>query len=267
MRNSSVAVFDKTFSIVVTTHSRATLLARALASVTSQRGEDVQLIVVSDVLDNDTNSIVNYFLRDGDIYIRRYGSPGPAISRNIGLDNANGKYVIFLDDDDSFRDSYLADLKTAISGRQNVFFCDFDVADEDRLISPPEIKKVTEFSLAGTTRESVQVINTVPNNCLVFPRIVVENVNFDPSLQLFEDWDFLLKAIRGSELSHLPIRGPVIHKSDRSLGDRRGAVNDHLLVDTTLRIYRFNPATSIEITLARQARFKSVGLDFPISCF
>ena len=92
-------------SIVIPTHKRPWFLARALKSINSQRDNFVQIIVVSDILDPETNNVVHQLLTDQDVFMRRTGKSGPAESRNLGLNQAIGDYVIYLDDDDEITDT------------------------------------------------------------------------------------------------------------------------------------------------------------------
>lgn len=69
------------------------------------------MIVVSDVVDAATDLVCGQFLSAQDVYVRRNGQPGPSESRNLGLQLASGRYVLFLDDDDTLNDGYLAELK------------------------------------------------------------------------------------------------------------------------------------------------------------
>jgi hypothetical protein len=115
---------------------------------------------------------------------------------------------------------------------------------------------------------SIYVQNFIPNSCLLYPAAVVRNKAFDEALALNEDWDFLLNAVESEgghkhPLVHVSVVGPIIHKTDRARADRRGAVNDHLLPDNMLAIYRKWPAPTNPLKAARQALFASVGIKLP----
>ena len=76
---------------------------------------------------------------------------------------------------------------------------------------------------------------------------------------LNEDWDFILNVMRDCSLRHMPIDGPII--TTRIDADNRGRTNDHMLIQTYLKIYGKCPAPSLEQKLARQSLFHSVGID------
>lgn len=83
-------------SIVITTHDRPELLARAVDSALSQTYPSLEVVVV----DDGSIEPVGTF---GDTRVRvvRHSRPrGSALARNAGLEAARGRWVTFLDDDD-----------------------------------------------------------------------------------------------------------------------------------------------------------------------
>lgn len=95
-------------SVVVPTYNRATVLARAIRSVLTQRGPDREVVVVDDGSTDDTRSVVDRF--DAVRYIRLEHNRGVSGARNRGLDATDGEYVLLLDSDDALVDGALAAL-------------------------------------------------------------------------------------------------------------------------------------------------------------
>lgn len=95
-------------SVVIPSFSRAIMLPRAIDSVLSQTHTNVEVIVVDDN-GNGTefqiethNSILKYLSEDNVKYIVNPINMGGSESRNVGINNACGEYVTFLDDDDEY---------------------------------------------------------------------------------------------------------------------------------------------------------------------
>ena len=99
------------FTIIIPTHNRAQLLERSINSLRAQTFGDFEIIIVSDCADQETFKVATSKLSGSDVFIKRKGLPGPAESRNYGLDIASGDYVIFLDDDDTLAPSYLVSIR------------------------------------------------------------------------------------------------------------------------------------------------------------
>lgn len=254
------------YAVIIATHNRPSLLSRAIQSIKAQGRHDVSVIVVSDDCSAETRKVAHSRLSDGDTFLERGGEPGPALSRTIGLGFATADHVMFLDDDDEFSANFLAEIDIHVRGGTagSVLFCDFYVANDGEDRAAASIGPPIPVSIGDRDPQGVYVRNFIPNSCLVYPIDAVKANAFDPSLVLNEDWAFLLQAIQGRALRHVPIFGPIIHKTDRTRGDRRGACNDDLLPDNIRAIYRSCPAPTDALRVGRQSFFASAGLSLAI---
>jgi glycosyltransferase involved in cell wall biosynthesis len=249
------------YTVIIATHGRPSLLARAIRSIRNQVFHDVALIVVSDERSAETYNVARSHLADEDIYMERGGESGPARSRTLALAVVRSEYVMFLDDDDEFSANYLAAAESCPNIAANsVRFCDFYVANDGKDRAGASAAPPLAVTIGDRDPRTVYVRNYIPNSCLIYPLDAVAGKTFDETLVLNEDWDFLLNVTEGRPLVHFPALGPIIHKTDRSWGDRRGAVNDHLLPDILRRIYQKWPAPTEALRAARQSLFAAAGL-------
>ena len=90
------------FSIILTTHNRSSLVKRAINSVLTQSFTNFELIVINDNSQDNTMNILNSIVDHNVTIINNSSNQGMNESRNIGLNIAKGKYVLYLDDDDEF---------------------------------------------------------------------------------------------------------------------------------------------------------------------
>ncbi|HET7863843.1 MAG TPA: glycosyltransferase family A protein, partial [Burkholderiaceae bacterium] len=175
------------FSVITTTHLRAPLLERALQSLRQQSFQDFEMIVVADALDAGTARVAAELLRAQDVFVKRNGAPGPAESRNLGMDMARGEWVLFLDDDDSFQPQHLQTLHRRITQPASeaeraarVLYSDFEVLTEDRTQQPLAALSRSPVSLKAHAVANLHVKNFIPNNALAFHRLVLEGCRVDP---------------------------------------------------------------------------------------
>ena len=96
------------FSVIIPTHNGADRIAEAIRSVTEQTFTDYELIIVCDSCGDNTRERAEELtenIRDRrkiiDVGCRRDG-----LARNVGLTIADGKWILFLDDDDRFLHEY-----------------------------------------------------------------------------------------------------------------------------------------------------------------
>lgn len=99
---------NELISVVIPTYKREKELDRALNSVFNQTYKNIEIIVVDD---NGQNSefqskvqrIIEKYKEEKNIrYIINETNSGGALARNVGIINANGNYIAFLDDDDEY---------------------------------------------------------------------------------------------------------------------------------------------------------------------
>ena len=260
------------FTIIIPTHDRPLLLRRTLESLAAQTCQDFKLVIVSDTATYvPPYQELSRFPDRFDYVLRCSGRPGPAPSRDMGQAIATGEYIVFLDDDDTFLPDHLANLKARLErDKPELLFCDFRVQFEDRSTTPPTLRGATHpLSIADATDDSVYIRNRIPNSCIAYRRDVLQGVVNDPDMVIYEDWDFLLNAMRGRTLTHLATDGVVIHKTDPDGPSnlRRGNTNEDLVVEVMLQLYRRHPARNMETRLARQALLASADLHFDLSYF
>jgi len=97
-------------SVIIATHSRPNLLARAVESA-QLAGDDVEVIVVDDASTDETAEVCSKL--PGIRYVRVDRNQRVAGARNIGILSSASEYITFLDDDDSRLPGSL-DAQTAI---------------------------------------------------------------------------------------------------------------------------------------------------------
>ncbi len=255
------------FSIVIPTHNRPQLLERALTSVRNQSFGNVEIVVVSDTSAPATYEAAGRHLTDRDIFIKRSGAPGPAVSRNLGIDHASGEYLIFLDDDDTLDDGYLEKLHEECEKQRGiVLFCNFHVVMEER-----QSRRITTLSeklitISSFLKSDLYLKKLIANNALVYPRLLLQQKRFDAHLKLHEDWDFLLNVLEDAELRFIDMAGPRVHNDDPKLLKRLGSLNYGAMAMDMIHVYRRWPGKSGEIKLKRQQFLQQNGINVPIEC-
>lgn len=86
-------------SVIIPTYKRTDYLKLTLQSVLNQTFKDFEIIVVDDGTPNDENLFLCQTFEKIK-YIKIENSGGPAKPRNVGIREAKGKYIAFVDDDD-----------------------------------------------------------------------------------------------------------------------------------------------------------------------
>lgn len=89
-------------SIVIPCYNSAKFLGATLDMLISQGLHDCEVIVVNDGSGDDTSCIAHqYAKKRREIKVIDKENEGVSVARNIGMSTASGKYIYFLDSDDS----------------------------------------------------------------------------------------------------------------------------------------------------------------------
>ena len=91
-------------SIIIPTYNRKEFIADAINSVLSQTQKSLEVIVVDDCSTDGTADFVKSIADERVHYLRNEKNSGLEFNRMIGLRQARGKYITFLDDDDYYTD-------------------------------------------------------------------------------------------------------------------------------------------------------------------
>lgn len=116
-------------SVIIPTYNRPVYLERAIKSVLNQSYKNIEIIVVDDNGDNikiqqETKKIVEKFSSYPNVrYIRNINNMGGCESRNIGVKNARGNYISFLDDDDVYHKDKIKEQMKVLLENKNIDVC------------------------------------------------------------------------------------------------------------------------------------------------
>jgi len=180
-------------SVIIPTHNRAALLARALDSVFSQYGLgeqfDLEVIVVDDGSTDATATVVGEYAQ---VRCLRFSTnQGVAAARNAGIEAGRGAFICFLDDDDVWLPGRLKLQLPAFRRHPDagaVYSQVFDARDgkpypaSSRAVSG----RIFDALLSGNLIGGVDAV-------LIRHEALTKTGYFDESLPPCEDWDLWLR--------------------------------------------------------------------------
>ena len=106
------------FSIVIPIYNSEKTIGRCLDSVSAQLCDDYEVIMIDDgSSDGGPEICLKYAEKDSRFRYFRQDNSGVSETRNHGIDQATGEFIVFLDSDDCYSPSYLQTFRQLI--RQN----------------------------------------------------------------------------------------------------------------------------------------------------
>lgn len=99
-------------SVIISTYNEEKVIKDCLDSLSKQTFKDMEIIVVDDGSTDKTIEVLSEFR------ILRQEHKGPGIARNLGVKNAKGEILVFVDADMTFDKDFIANLiKPILSGK------------------------------------------------------------------------------------------------------------------------------------------------------
>lgn len=181
----------------------AVFLPRAIDSVIEQTHKNWELIVVDDGSTDNTSQIIgNYIKQNKRIkYIYQKNSGGPAGPRNIGLEKANGEFIVFLDADDEMLPKKIEMQLSVFSNRDNLGFVGCHV-----FVVEHQNSRVEKILHKGNVLEDILLSNFILSGSNIMARkdcFVKNNLLFDERLTYLDDWDMWIQmALAGCRFDY-----------------------------------------------------------------
>ena len=164
-------------SVVMPSFNASQTIERSIRSVLNQSFEEFELLVVDDCSFDNTREIVQE-VAESDPRVRLipsiYNSGSPATPRNIGIEHAKGRYIAFLDSDDTWFRSKLEEQLRLMEGGGAAISCTgyaVDNASGDRIgaLMPPKVTGYDELLSENTLGCSTVMIDRSKVSDIRFP--------------------------------------------------------------------------------------------------
>lgn len=193
------------FSIIIPCHNHGNFLPDALNSLIEQSFTNWEAIVINDgSTDNSREVVKSYGEIDKRIQLFNQSNQGLSASRNVGISNSSGRYLIFLDADDWLEPNALESFAKAVDLNPNfeLYRCGYAYRDQPNLQEYHVHRPIGD----GEIFPNVLTHNLGPCNSILIKRYFAEKIDgFDCSLKCCEDWDFWIRAGKmGAKIHSIP---------------------------------------------------------------
>ena len=124
-------------SIIMPVYNAERFLYRSIDSIVAQSVEDFELILVNDGSKDKSGEICDgYACKDSRIRVFHKENGGVSSARNLGLDNAKGEWIMFVDSDDILLPEALKNVQNAIrEGYADLYL--FDYKENEKPVAIP----------------------------------------------------------------------------------------------------------------------------------
>ena len=184
-------------SIITPTYNSSKFIKRTITSVLNQTYKDWEYLIIDDGSTDNTLELVNEFIKqDPRIKLLKnaQNSGGPATPKNIGIENATGEYVAFLDHDDEWLpeklEKQLKVFKESKNEKLGLVSCFLNIRDNDGKL----IYKHKKNYNGNVIKQLANGNFIVTSSCVMTKLIILKEVGlFDPRFKTSDDWDMWLR--------------------------------------------------------------------------
>jgi glycosyltransferase involved in cell wall biosynthesis len=238
-------------SIVIPTYNHAPMLQRALATVVEQTYQNWNAIIVNNFSTDNTLEVVAAF-NDPRIQCVNFRNNGViGASRNEGIALATGKYVAFLDSDDTWFTKKLEQCVEILeSGSDLVCHAEYwiDESGKSRLVAYGPSEAATHHNL-------IYKGNRISTSATVVRTALLKEVHgFDvaPELISTEDYDLWIRlAAMSDKFAFISEPLGEYHRHDNNVSAN---IEKHLAAELALLEKHFSANTRFENMIARRRR-------------
>lgn len=218
-------------SVIVPIYNVEKYLAKCIDSVLAQDYYDWELLLINDGSTDSSGEICDeYTLKDSRIKVFHQLNKGVSAARNLGIENAQGKYIIFIDSDDYVTPQYLSDL---VKYDSDIIASGFDLwYANGRQTERKTFDNLKFYNIEDNTLNDAIIIGDYKHLwhgpcCKLYKKATINNIRFDESLDYGEDYLFNLNVLLScSSITLVPKSNYIYtHYNNTTLTNRRVGYN------------------------------------------
>lgn len=194
---------DPTVSVVIPSHNRERYIAAAVQSIIRQTFADWELIVVDDGSTDRTCEIVASFADPRIRIVLLQANEGIAAARNVGLEEAHGEYIAWLDSDDIAKSDRLARQVQFLRDNPDVALvggCAHKISPEGHRLPGTRVPPLRHEDIRCR-----QLLTSAFQQSAIMGRAgILKAYPYDPRFQVCEDIDVCVRVAAKHRLSNIP---------------------------------------------------------------
>ena len=185
-------------SVVMAVYNSENYLHQAIDSVLNQSYKNLELLVIND---GSTDSSRNIILSIDDIRIRYFeneGNKGIVKTRNLGIENSNGKYIAILDSDDIAMPEKLMKQVDFLERNQDFGLCAsyFNIIDKNDVIQGKVKRPKNDHDAIA----HLIVENCICHSSVIFPASILRQHEYSEEFIYNEDYELIYRISKISKI-------------------------------------------------------------------
>ena len=182
-------------SIIVPVYNTEKYLHCCVDSILAQTYTDFELLLIDDGSTDNSGDICNeYISKDSRVSVFHKQNGGVSSARNLGLDNAKGEWVAFIDSDDWIKTDYLFSMINLSDS--DLIVNSFSIVDDLEDWKPKiDNKKYENKEIKFFVERFIWSASFCTPWCKLFKKSIIGDLRFDVNLSLAEDTIFVFQYL------------------------------------------------------------------------
>lgn len=188
-------------SIIIPVYNAEIHLPATIESIMQQDDSDFEVLLIDDCSTDNSLSICKEIesLDSRFRCIAKSSNTGPSATRNLGIAQAKGKYLLFLDSDDLISNKYVGTMTTNAEIQQaDIVWCDFKYVFHKSNIFKPTcghaLGLISKMEYLQCFINNTEGMGSLWNKCYRSDFIKGNQILLDEDRVYGEDWDFNLQV-------------------------------------------------------------------------
>ncbi len=207
---------DGLVSVIIPTYNSEKYVKKTVASVLSQTYKNIEVVLVDDCSQDSTRNVIEEIAAEDNRvrYHFQEKNSGAAVARNTGIGCSKGRFIAFLDSDDTWEPDKISKQLKLLNKGYPFVFCAYDTVDENGTTLRGKIK----------IRPKVRYKDLMTKTYISTPTVVYDRYFFGdvemPLRRTGQDYAFWLVLLKKSDatgidesLVHVTRRGGSLSKN------------------------------------------------------
>ena len=194
---------EELISIIMPVYNTEKYIEKSIESVLNQTYKKIELIIIDDGSRDKSPEICDSYAKlDERIRVFHIQNNGVSNARNLGVKNARGKYIMFIDSDDTMKNNMVEKMyELSISNNVDLVKANYMKDDKNELLNHSEIiikgrydkKQIDDYIIKNVVLEKVR--------CYIWLLLVKKELieKFDERLFIFEDMNLYLMLLNKAD--------------------------------------------------------------------
>lgn len=215
------------FSIIIPVYNTEKHLENCINSVLNQTYDNFEICIIDDGSTDKSGSICDCFSeKDKRIKVTHISNKGVSNARNLGIQNASGDYIIFLDSDDWIENNALEVYYNLICDYNAEMIVSKSYYRDENNVMQNDFKGATVIPKESALKKLVD-LNFATSLCMcAYRRDIIKDKKLNTKVHFWEDLEFQFRVI--SSVDNTVVNAvPIYHY--RSGSDTHGKLTERKL--------------------------------------